>query len=131
MMFIIVYILFLHFKMAPTPLEVQRNAVKSLWQQNIRIAKEISQRLKIPLRSCERYVSLLRKTGEIPMGYSSGRPRKLTPEKRRRIEKNLKHNRFTMAGELKVKLEGNDPELDVSERAIRHELENLGYTFIL
>lgn len=130
-MFNIVYILFLHFKMASTPLEVQRNAVKSLWQQNIRNAKEISQRLKIPLRSCERYVSLLRKTGEIPMNYSSGRPRKLTPEKRRHIGKILKHNHFTTAGELKAKLEENDFELEVSERTIRRELENLGYISVL
>ncbi|CAJ0845263.1 12329_t:CDS:2 [Entrophospora sp. SA101] len=37
----------------PSPLEIQRNAVKSLWQQNMRNAKEISERLNIPLRSCE------------------------------------------------------------------------------
>ncbi|CAJ0824451.1 618_t:CDS:2 [Entrophospora sp. SA101] len=37
----------------PSPLEIQRNAVKSLWQQNVRNAKEISERLNIPLRSCE------------------------------------------------------------------------------
>src|SRR5580765_4436014 len=75
MTFNITYTLFLQSKMSPTPLEVQRNAVKSLWQQNIRNSKEISQRLKIPLRSCERYVSLLRKTGKISIYYSSGRPR--------------------------------------------------------
>jgi len=61
------------------------------------------------------------------MGYSSGRPRKLTPEKRRHIGKILRHNHFTTAGELKAKLEGNDPKLEVSERTIRRELENLGY----
>ena len=81
--------------MTSTPLETQRNAVKSLWRQKVRNAKEISQRLGIPLRSCERYVSLLRKTGEILMDYSSGHPRKLTPEKRRHIGKILKHNHFT------------------------------------
>ena len=56
-----VYTLFLHLKMTSTPLETQRNAVKSLWRQKVRNAKEISQRLGIPLRSCERYVSLLKK----------------------------------------------------------------------
>ena len=91
--------------MAPSSLEVQRNAVKSQWQQNVHNPKEISQRLGIPLCSCERYVSLLRKTGKLSINYSSGRPRKVTPKKRRHIGKILKHNYFTTASELKAKLE--------------------------
>ncbi|CAJ0842567.1 17673_t:CDS:2 [Entrophospora sp. SA101] len=35
------------------------------------------------------------------------------------------------AGELKAKLEENDPELEVSERTVRRELKNLGYVSIL
>lgn len=115
----------------PSPLEIQRNAVKSLWQQNVRNAKEISERLNIPLRSCERYVSKLRKTGNNSINHSPGRPRKLSPKKRRHIGKILKHNHFTTAGELKAKLEENDPELEVSERTVRRELKNLGYVSIL
>ena len=55
----------------------------------------------------------------------------MTPEKRRHIGKILKHNHSTTAGEPKAKLEGNDPELEVSERTIRRELENLGYISVL
>ena len=117
--------------MTSTLLETQRNAVKSLWRQKVRNAKEISQRLGIPLRSCERYVSLLKKNGKIPMNYSSGRPRKLTPQKRRYIGTIIKHNQFTTAPELKAKLEENDPELEVSERTIRRELTNLGFVSVL
>jgi transposase len=115
----------------PSPLETQRNAVKSLWDQNVRNAKEISNRLCIPLRTCERYVSLLRKTGNICINYSSGRPRKLVPNQRRHIGKILKHNHFTTASELKAKLEENNPDLEVSERTIRRELQNLGYVSVL
>jgi transposase len=115
----------------PSPLEIQRNAVKSLWQQNVRNAKEISERLNIPLRSCERYVSKLHKNGNNSINHSTGRPRKLSPKKRRHIGKILKHNHFTTAGELKAKLEENDPELEVSERTIRRELKNIGYVSIL
>ncbi len=43
----------------------------------------------------------------------------------------MKHNRFTTAGELKAKLEEKDTELEVSERTIRRELNNLGYVSIL
>lgn len=100
----------------PSPLEIQRNAVKLLWQQNVRNAKEISQQLRIPLRSCVRYVSILNKTGNLSINHSPGRPRKLSPKKRRHIGKILKHNHFTTASELKNKLEMNNPTLEVSER---------------
>ena len=115
----------------PSPLETQRNSVKSLWDQNVRNAKEISNRLCIPLRTCERYVSLLRKTGNICISYSSGRLRKLVPNQRHHIGKILKHNHFTTASELKAKLEENNPDLEVSERTIRCELQNLSYVSVL
>ena len=85
----------------------------------------------ISLRSCERYVSLSRKTGKLSINYSSGRPRKVTPKKRRHIGKILKHNYFTTASELKAKLEENNPELEVSERTIRRELNNLNFFSVL
>jgi len=69
-----------------------------------------------------RYVSLLRKTGKLSTNHSSGRPRKLTPKKRRHIGKILKHNYFTTASELKAKLEENNL---VSERTLRRKLNNL------
>jgi transposase len=112
-------------------LEIQRNSVKRLWEQNVRSAKEIHERLCIPLRTCERYVSLLRKTANITIGHSSGRPRKLSANQRRHIGKILKHNHFTTAGELKAKLEEKDPELEVSERTVRRELKNLGYISVM
>ena len=115
----------------PSPLEIQRNSVKSLWQQNVRNPNEISQRLGIPLRSCERYVSKLRETGNNSIDHSSGRPRKLSPKKRRHIGKILRYNHFTTAGEIKARLEENDPELEVSERTVRRELKNLGYVSVL
>ena len=115
----------------PSFLEIQRNSVKSLWDQNVRSAKEISQRLCIPLRTCERYVSLLRKTGTLAIDHSPGRPRKLTSNKRRHIGKILEHNHFTTVGEIKARLEEKDSELDISEHTIRRELKNLGYVSII
>ena len=97
----------------------------------MRNAKEISKRLCIPLRTCERYVSLLRKTGNICINYSSVRLRKLVLNQRRHIGKILKHNHFTTVSELKAKLEENNSDLEVSERTIRRELQNLGYVSVL
>ncbi|GES85240.1 uncharacterized protein LOC111106029 [Rhizophagus clarus] len=51
--------------MALTTLEKNRNAVNFFWQKKIRNAREISQRTGILLRSCERYVELLKKTEKV------------------------------------------------------------------
>ena len=97
----------------------------------MRSAKEIHERLCIPLCTCERYVSLLRKTANITIGHSSGCLRKLSANQRRYIRKILKHNHFTTAGKFKAKLEEKDPKLEVSERTVRRELKNLGYISVM
>jgi len=97
----------------------------------VRNAKEISNRLCIPLHTCERYVSLLCKTGNICINYSLGRLRKLVLNQRHYIGKILKHNHFTTASELKAKLEENNSDLEVSECTIYCKLQNLGYVSVL
>jgi hypothetical protein len=52
--------------------------VKCVWDRGHRNAVEISKITGIPLQSCERCVSLLRKTGRIPKVRKSGRLRKIT-----------------------------------------------------
>ena len=95
-------------------------------------AKEISKKKAgIPLRSCERYVFILRKNGQLPKIHRSGRPRKLSPEQRRQIKMIIKHNHFTTSNELKTMLETKYPELDVSERTIRRSLNKIGFTSVL
>jgi transposase len=117
--------------MAPTSIKTNREIVKSLWKQNVRNAKEISRKTGIPLRTCERYVSSLRKNGKIPDIHRSGRPRKLSSEKRRQIGMVIKHDHFTTAKELKTMLEEKYPELEVSERTVRRDLNRLGFTSVL
>ena len=82
------------------------------------------------MHSCERYVSLLQKTGKITIGHCSGRPRKLIPKKRHQIGMIVKHNHFTTAGKIKAQIEEKNPELEVSEHIVRRELTNLGYVSI-
>ncbi|CAG8468032.1 14416_t:CDS:2 [Rhizophagus irregularis] len=89
--------------MTLTTFEKNRNAVNLLWGQNIRNAREISQITGVSLRSCERYVSSLKKMI-------------------------VKRNHFTTAGEMK---EEKNSELEVSERTIRRELKNLGFASVL
>lgn len=51
-------------KMSSNSVKANRIAVNFLWKQNIRIPKEISSRTGIPLRTCQRYVALLKKKME-------------------------------------------------------------------
>ena len=67
--------------MMPSSLEIQRNSVKSLTQQNVCNAKAIFTKIR---SSCERYASILRKIGNISIEYLSGWPRK--PKKTPPIE---------------------------------------------
>lgn len=117
--------------MPATSIKANRDAVKFLWNKNIRNAKEISSRTGIPLRSCERYVAALRKNGKIPDIHRSGRPRKLTPEKRRQVGMIVKRDHFITAGELKATLEEKYSDLNIGETTVRRELSKLGYVAIL
>jgi len=117
--------------MAPTSIKTNREIVKSFWQMNVRNAKEISRKTGIPLRSCERYVAFLRKNGKISDIHRPGRPRKLSSKTRRQIGMIVKHDHFTTAKELKTKLEEMYPELEVSERTVRRDLNRLGFASVL
>jgi hypothetical protein len=59
--------------------------MECVWDRGHRNAVEISKITGVPLRSCECYVNLLRKTGRIPKIRKSGRPRKLLP----RLDRNF------------------------------------------
>jgi len=117
--------------MSPNPVKTNRSIVNLLWQQNIRTPKKISSKTSIPLRTCQRYVSLLKESGKLHKICKSGRPRKLTSEKRRQLGMITKSNHYTTATEMKAILEEKYQDLEVSDRTIRRELSRLGYVAIL
>ena len=92
---------------------------------------EIAELTGVPVRSCQRYVAHLNKTGDIPNIHRSGRPRILTSRKRRQIGKILYENHFVTAAEIKSRLKATHPDIEVSERTVRNELSRLGYSAIL
>ena len=118
-------------KMSSNPIKANRSAVNFLWKQNIRTPKEISSKTGVPLRTCQRYVALLKKNKKIPEIRRSGRPRKLSSEKRRQLGMIVKSNHYTTTTEMKTILEEKYQDLEVSERTIRRELSNLGYVATL
>jgi transposase len=113
--------------MNSNPIKSNREVVKCLWRNGHRNATEIAKLTGVPVRSCQRYVALLNKTGHIPNIRRSGRPRILTPRKRRQIGKIVYENYFTTASEIKARLEETHPDLKVGERTVRDELSRLGY----
>lgn len=117
--------------MSSNPIKANRSAVNFLWKQNIRTPKEISSKTGVPLRTCQRYVALLKKNKKIPEIRRSGRPRKLSPEKRRQLGMIVKSNHYTTTTEMKTILEEKYQDLEVSERTIRRELSNLDYVATL
>ena len=72
-------------EMSSNPIKANLSAVNFLWKQNIRTLKKISSKTGVPLRTCQRYVALLKKNKKIPEIRRSGRPRKLSSEKRRQL----------------------------------------------
>jgi len=117
--------------MSPNPVKTNRSIVNLLWQQNIRTPKEISSKTSIPLRTCQRYVSLLKKSGKLRKIHKSGRPRKLTSEKRRQLGMIIKSNHYTTTTEIKAILEEKYQTFNLSDRTIRRELSHLGYISII
>ena len=117
--------------MSPNPVKTKRSIVNLLWQQNIRTPKEISSKTSIPLRTCQRYVSLLKKSGKLRKIHKSGRPRKLTSEKRRQLGMIIKSNHYTTTTEMKAILEEKYQTFNLSDRTIRRELSHLGYISII
>jgi len=83
------------------------------------------------LREISHSVTLMSVGCKIKIEYHSGRPRKLTPDKRRQIEMIIKSNHFSTVSEMRALLKEITQKLDVSERTIRCELSNLGFTAVL
>src|SRR6185369_2710117 len=117
--------------MSKTPVKTNRQIVKCVWDRGHRNVVEISKITGVPLRSCERYVSLLKKTGHIPKIRKSGRPRKITSVMRRQLGRIIQKNCYKTAAEMKTALEKKHPDLDVTERTVRNELSRLGYAAVL
>jgi transposase len=117
--------------MPETPIIANRQLVKELWGRGVHNSAEISRQSGIPKRSCERYVASLRKSGDIPEIRRTGRPRILSPRKRRHVGLLIKSNHFRTAAEIKALLEETHQELSVGERTVRREISKLGYEAVL
>ena len=90
--------------MVNTKLETQRKTILHFWLNDIRSAKEIHQRTKIPLRTIERNLQKLRETGTVERKHSSGRPSKVTQTLARSLGQHIRHNSAIMDGPYYVNI---------------------------
>src|SRR6266498_5886739 len=117
--------------MANVILEQHHTAVTSLWHVGVRNAKTLHKQTSVPLSTIYDYLKKLK------MGYSlnplprSGRPKKLTPKKRRHLGQLISQNKYLTCSEFKNTLNQLHPNLNVSSRTVLNELYNRKYRWVI
>ena len=103
----------------------QRSAIRQLWANNVRKPKVLSETTGVPLSTVYRYVAQLKKDGKLEPLPRSGRPRVLSPKKRRQLGRMVQVNTSTNSKELATRLNESNPGLNVSQSTISRELSRL------
>ena len=103
----------------------QRSAIRQLWANNVQKPKVLSETTGVPLSTVYRYVAQLKKDGKLEPLPRSGRPRVLSPKKRRQLGRMVQVNTSTNSKELATRLNESNPGLNVSRSTISRELSQL------
>ncbi len=115
------------FIMAYVTREQRRTVITTLWQNRTRNAKALHKITSIPLSTVYDYIKKLKKSGSIKDLPRSGRPRKLSPRKRRQLGSLVSKNKFSTCAELANSLNKTHTNLNISKRAVLRELHNIQY----
>ncbi|CAB5178870.1 unnamed protein product [Rhizophagus irregularis] len=113
--------------MARVTLEQRRTTITSLWNSGIHNAKTLHQITSIPLSTIYDYLKKLKNGISLDPLPRSGRPRKLTPRKRRHLGQLVSNNKYATCSELANTLKNHHPNLDINRRTVLNELYNLKY----
>ena len=97
--------------------------VQFLWESGTRNASQISAKAKIPLHSCERYVSILNSGGSLGRKPGSVGHNKITPQTRRKIISKTRNRRKSI--ETKTIAQGSH----CSQQTVRKVLKGNGFRF--
>jgi len=108
-------------------LKKRREVVKSLWQNGTRNVNELHKITKFPLRTLFRWTSQLKKTKDLKQGYRPGRPKILSPKKRRHLGQLARSRAGATSFEITNTLNNIYPELNIATRTVRENLWKLGY----
>ena len=78
----------------------QRSTIRQLWANNVQKPKVLSETTGVPLSTVYRYVAQLKKDGKLEPLPRSGRPRVLSPKKRRQLSRMVQANTSQTAKSL-------------------------------
>ena len=113
--------------MANITLDQYHIAVTSLWNAGVRDAKTLHELTSVPLFTIYDYLKKLKMGCSLDPLPRSGRPKTLTPKKRRHLGQLISQNKYSTCSDLKNTLNQLHPNLNVSSRTVLNELHNLKY----
>jgi transposase len=105
----------------------RRAYVRTLWFNGMRNAHELSSITGLPLSTVYKYIAQLKETGKLDILPRSGRPKILTPRKRRQLGLLVSKDPYLTSNEMTIALQETYPELEVTDRTVRNTLQTLDY----
>jgi transposase len=105
----------------------RHSVVTSLWKRGYKKVAELQKLTGYPRRTLFRWISLLAETGDIKKKKRSGRPRLLDSGQRKYLGKIASSKKCATSKELTEILKKIYPDLSISPRAVRDNLQKLGF----
>lgn len=110
-----------------TTLKERRDLIKALWRGGIHKVSTLQKTTGFPSKTLYRWTKQLEETDDIVPRGRSGRPNRLTPNKRRYLGRIAKSHRTASSFELTETLKKTYPSLNIAPRTVRENLQKLGY----
>jgi len=109
------------------PLKKRRELVKTLWKNGTWNVNELHKITKLPLRTLYRWTSQLKKTKDLKQRCRPGRPKILSPKKRRHLGLLARFRAGATSFEITDTLNNTYPGLNIATRTVRKNLWKFGY----
>src|SRR2546423_48834 len=110
-----------------TTLEQRHTIVSTLWNNGVHNAKSLHQLTSIPRSTIYDYIKKLKNRVTLSPLPRSERPKKLSPKKCRFLGHLISANRFYTCAELSNILNDNYTDLNITDRTVLNELNDLQY----
>src|SRR6266498_5108046 len=108
-------------------LKEHRNLIKTLWKEGVHKVIALQKITGFPSKTLYRWAKQLEETNDLKQGARSGRPKHLTPKKRRYLGRVTKSQRTASSKEITETLKKTYPGLEIASRTVRENLQKLEY----
>ena len=98
-----------------------------MWENGTHDAQTLHELTSIPLSTVYKYIKKLKKNTILDPLPRPGRPKKLSPKKRRYLGQLISINKFSTCTELANILNVKYTNLDITDRTVLNELHDLNY----